>query len=312
MLAQVEHFSLVLLLCFLNLGLSFIDMWSVLTKHLRARCCRNTHFTAVYVGCPDERVNMASPKGRMLVTQSASGTTWLYCTRCTPLATLFSPSCSSTGVLLLKRMVLARRGWQFGRSRGGVEPAVKAPIWGCWLVMRPALKKNEFDTDEVGATGVVFSSGRASGQYLGNVECCQLCTSTSGSQLELVFENTTGLENEITIGFVPLLVRASKVTSCTGSQGQTANDRTPAKPKHPPFLLRLGGTDMNGFGAASRTPATDATTRLAPLTRVEGACVRDTGYFGGFTAMTRATERRPRRPIWLAAHTGRDFLQRSS
>ena len=55
-------------------------------------------------------------------------TTWLHCTRCTPLATLFSLSCSSTGVLLLERMVLARRGWQFRRSVGGVGPAVEAPI----------------------------------------------------------------------------------------------------------------------------------------------------------------------------------------
>ena len=77
---------------------------------------------------------------------------------------VLSLSRSSTGVLLLERMVLARRGWQFGRSGGGVGPAVEAPIsnrlpscellaaggrysrscpsmsvglpWGCWLVMR--------------------------------------------------------------------------------------------------------------------------------------------------------------------------------
>ena len=108
--------------------------------------------------------------------------------------------------------------------------------------MRPALKKNEFDTDKVGAVGVAFSSGGASGQYLGNDECCWICTNTSGSQPEIVFENTSGLGNEITIGFVPLLARASKVTSCTSSQGQTPDDSTPAKSKHPPFLFRLGGT----------------------------------------------------------------------
>ena len=69
--------------------------------------------------------------------------------------------------------------------------------------MRPAFKKNEFDTDKVGATGVAFSSSSASGQYLGKVECRWICTSTSGSQLELVF--VASLWNEITTGFVPLL-----------------------------------------------------------------------------------------------------------
>jgi len=140
---------------------------------------------------------------------------------------------------------------------------------------------------EVDATGVAFSSSSAPGQYHGNAECRWIFTSTSGSQLELLFVRFSVERNYDWLrAFAGDGVEGVVVYEFTGDELPTTV-RLPSQSTLR-FSSDWGGTDMNGFEAIVRDASDGCGDPpcSARGTCVEGACVCDAGYFGDFCAMT--------------------------